>query len=74
MDVPLKGCPGALVNPGDDPAGIDKREMKLMELIHIDKVFYSPFLATFEDTESKGARVYGETSWPNALKKSVERF
>ena len=23
MDVPLKGCPGALVNPGDDPAGMD---------------------------------------------------
>ena len=49
--------------------------MQLMELNHIDKVFYSPFLATFEDTESKGARVYGETApCPNALKKSAGRF
>ena len=22
MYVPLKGCPGALVNPGDEPAGM----------------------------------------------------
>ena len=49
-------------------------QMQLMELNHIDKVFYSLFLATFEDTESKGARVYGEMPQPNAPKKSAERF
>ena len=48
--------------------------MPLMELNHIDKVLYSPFLATFEDTESKGALVYGEMLRPIALKKSTERF
>ena len=45
-----------------------------MELKHVDKALYSPFLATFEDMESKGARVYGEMPQPSALKKSSERF
>ena len=44
-------------------------KMQLMQLNYIDKVFYSLFLATFEGTESKGARVDGKTPWPNALKK-----
>ena len=38
------------------------------------KVFYSPFLVTLADTDSKRARGYGETARPNALKKSAERF